>query len=308
MKKMICIVILFASYILPQQVDTADFFPMQIGNYWEYAANTINGPEYMSTTVIGDTLMPNGNTYYIFAEKRFYNPNYYSYIWYLRKDTNKIYYYFGDSIACTTREYKYLDFEIKDSSLWSICRDLGTAVGNSRGIVKTYYDYNYYSYFQRPLETKQFEDIYVDSADTTWTPGEGSKPISVSKSIGIVRQFIFLDGDYWLQGAIINGVRFGTITDIKEEKLTIPITFKIEAYPNPFNSTATLKISLPSSGIIELSIYNMLGQKITTILAEYKSSGHYNIKYNADNLSSGTYFVVLKQNGYITTNKIILLK
>ena len=288
-------------------IDTTDFFPMQNGNYWEYAATTIDGPVYFGTTVIGDTIMPNGKAYKILAEK-YINISGSRYTWYFRKDSNKVYYSFPYPNICSNEEYKYLDFDIKDSSLWPICRDLGMAVGNARGIARTFYDYIYYRFLQKPLETKQFEDVYIDSTDTTWTPGEGSRPIRIAKGIGIVRQFIFNDGDYWLQGAIINGVKFGTITDVKEEKLIIPTNLKVEAYPNPFNSTVTLKLSLPRSGFTEVSLYNILGQKIKTILEEYKPSGSYSIKYNADNLSSGVYLLMLRQNQFISQQKIILLK
>jgi len=124
----------------------------------------------------------------------------------------------------------------------------------------------------------------------------------------MVWQLRFNDGEYYLQGAIINGVKFGTITDVKEKESVIPTKFKVEAFPNPFNSTITLKLSLPYSGFTELSIYNILGQKINTIWEAYKPSGKYNIKYYADNLSSGVYLVLLKQNQLFSEQKIILLK
>ncbi len=304
MKLKILLFLFLPQVFLSAQIDTTDFFPMQTGNYWEYAASTLNGPVYFGTTVIGDTLMPNGKTYKILKDK-YINITGQSFIWYFRKDTNKVYFAYPYA-GCTNQESIYLDFSLPDSTVWEVCG--GGPSGNARGIAKTYYDYTYYNFLQKPLETKQFEDVYIDSIDTIWTPSDGSMPIWLAKGIGIVREFIFLDGDYRLQGAIINGVRFGTITDVKEEKLSIPANFIVEAYPNPFNSTVTLKLSLPHSGFTEVSLYNILGQKVKTILEEYKSSGNYNIKYNADNLSSGIYLVLLKQNQLISKQKIILLK
>ncbi len=288
-------------------VDTTDFFPLQIGNYWEYAAFTADGYVYFSIAVIGDTIMPNGKNYKIFAEKYFYNPNYYSYIWFFRKDSGNAYrYYGGDSTQCDKGEDKYFDFSLSDSSVWKVCAG---SCGNARGITKTYNDDTYYSYFKKSLETKVFLNVQIDSADTIWAPCvDGSIPIWIAKGIGIVRELRFNDGDYWLQGAIINGVKFGTITDVSNKRITTPFNFKIEAYPNPFNSTVTLNVSLPTSGLISVSIYNILGQKIKAIFENYKSAGNYSLKYNADNLNSGVYFILLKQNQMITTQKIILLK
>jgi len=290
-------------------IDTTDFFPMQIGNYWEYAAFTADGYVYFSTAVIGDTIMNNGKTYKIFAEKRFYNPDYYSYIWFFRKDSGNAYqYYGGDSAQCGKGEDKYFDFSLQDSSAWKVCTDLGPC-GNARGIARTYYDYTYYEYLKKPLETKAFWNVQIDSADTIWAPCvDGSIPIWIAKGIGIVRKLIPSDGDYWLQGAIINGVKFGTITDVREREANSLKNFKLEVFPNPFNSTVTLKISLPHSGSTKLTIYNTLGQKIKTIMEAFKPAGNYNINYNADNLSSGVYLVLLKQNQTILTQKIILLK
>ncbi|HED08658.1 MAG TPA: hypothetical protein ENI57_11120, partial [Ignavibacteria bacterium] len=251
MKLKILLFLFLPQVFLSAQIDTTDFFPMQTGNYWEYAASTLNGPVYFGTTVIGDTLMPNGKTYKILKDK-YINITGQSFIWYFRKDTNKVYFAYPYA-GCTNQESIYLDFSLPDSTVWEVCG--GGPSGNARGIAKTYYDYTYYNFLQKPLETKQFEDVYIDSIDTIWTPSDGSMPIWLAKGIGIVREFIFLDGDYRLQGAIINGVRFGTITSIEDEQKAIPDTFKIEAYPNPFNSTVVIKISLPSAGFTEITLY-----------------------------------------------------
>jgi len=166
-KLKILLFLFFSQIFISAQIDTTDFFPMQTGNYWEYAAFTINGPEYISISVIGDTLMPNGNVYKAFAEKRFYNPNYYSYIWFFRKDSNKVYFAYPYA-GCTNQESIYLDFYSPDSTVWEVCG--GGPSGNARGIARTFYDYTYYNFLQKPLETKLFYDVYIDSADTIWNP------------------------------------------------------------------------------------------------------------------------------------------
>jgi hypothetical protein len=276
---------------------------MQIGNYWEYMAITIEGPKYFSIKVIGDTLMPNGKEYKIFYNK--YLDLSSEGTWYDRKDSNEVYRYFGDSISCETMEYKHLDFSIPDSSIWNICSD---ANGGSRGIAWTLYDYTYYNFLNKPNEAKQFEDIEITSTDTMWTPFLSPGPIVLNKGLGIVWYFRFSDGSYYLQGAIINGIKMGTITEVRSKEIVFPQEYSLKSYPNPFNSTTNIEIILPHSNVSELSIYNILGQKVASLFEEYKMAGNYNIKFNADHLTSGLYIIVLKQNNIMLKEKIILIK
>lgn len=279
-------------------VDTSDFFPLQNGNIWSFAASTIYGPEYLNVKVIKDTLLPNGQVYKYISG--YFGESYY------RTDSNKIYQYYGDSVACSEREFKYLDFTANDSASWEICRDLGSC-GNARGISSTYYDYTYYTYLNKPLETKHFQGVLLDGNDTIWTPCDGSE-YWFSKAIGISRIFIFNVGDFWLQGAIINGHQFGTLVNVEDEINIIPSTFKLQAYPNPFNSRVNFNITLPKNGMTEIYLFNILGEKVSTILNDYKSSGNYNIQFNANNLTTGIYLATLRQGLKSTTQKIILLK
>lgn len=301
--KKIFLISLIAINFTAAQVDTTDWFPMQTGNYWEYMAWTGDGPKYFSVKVMGDTLMPNGKEYKIFYKKYFDTSS--DFTWYFRKDTNKILSYYGDSIACNNREYIYLDFIIPDSSIWNICQDV---YGGSRGIAFTFNDNTYYNFLNKSNEAKQFEDVEITSTDTIWTSFLSLGPIVLNKGLGVVWYFLYSDGSYYLQGAIINGIKMGVITDITKEDNSIPISFSLQSYPNPFNSTTNFKINLPESDFIELSVYNILGQKVATILDEYRTAGSYSVQFSANNLSSGVYLAVLKQNKFILKEKIILLK
>jgi len=106
-----------------------------------------------------------------------------------------------------------------------------------------------------------------------------------------------------------------------EEDIIIPITqTKLSNYPNPFNPSCagrspstTIKLDLAESGKIELSIYNIKGQKVKTLMDAYSSKGIFELVWrgtdeNGNKVSSGQYFVKLKQNGKITVSKIMLLK
>ena len=301
--KHIILLSLFAFSFTAAQVDTTDWFPMQTGNYWEYMAWSGEGPKYFGIKILGDTLMPNGKEYKIFYKKYFDTSS--DFTWYFRKDTNKIWAYYGDSIACNNREYIYLDFIIPDSSIWNICQDV---YGGSRGLALTFNDNTYYNFLNKINEAKQFEDVEITSTDTIWTSFLSLGPIVLNKGLGVVWYFLFSDGSYYLQGAIINGIKMGVITDVKDEENTIPEQFYLKAYPNPFNSTVNFSIYLPTTEFSELLLYNILGQKVATIFAGYKSAGDHSLQFSSDQLSSGIYIAVLKQKELIMKEKIILLK
>lgn len=85
-------------------------------------------------------------------------------------------------------------------------------------------------------------------------------------------------------------------------------------YPNPFNPSTTIKFQIPAIGNqleyahTTLKVYDLIGNEVALLLNEQKSPGIYEVKWNADNLSSGVYFVQLKAGGIVVTRKVLLSK
>ncbi len=79
-------------------------------------------------------------------------------------------------------------------------------------------------------------------------------------------------------------------------------------YPNPFNPTTEITFAIPVSGNTTLAIYNILGQKVKTLVSKEMSAGSYTYQFDASTLSSGTYFYKLQSNDYSSIKKMILLK
>ncbi len=79
-------------------------------------------------------------------------------------------------------------------------------------------------------------------------------------------------------------------------------------YPNPFNPTTTINFSLPKSCITKLEVYNLLGEKVKTIVNERLEAGAYHLKFNGNNLTSGIYFYRLQSDSYQKVKKMLLLK
>ena len=85
-------------------------------------------------------------------------------------------------------------------------------------------------------------------------------------------------------------------------------------YPNPFNPATTIKYALPQAADVELTVYNVVGQVVRTLVAEHQSAGRYVVEWDATNdnghsLSSGMYFYRLQAGGeFHEVKKMLLLK
>jgi len=80
------------------------------------------------------------------------------------------------------------------------------------------------------------------------------------------------------------------------------------AYPNPFNQTTTITYRLDALAHVELSIYNLTGQKIVDLLSAQQAPGIYRIPWNAENCASGIYFVRLMVAGQTQYRKLVLIR
>ena len=89
----------------------------------------------------------------------------------------------------------------------------------------------------------------------------------------------------------------------------MPFSFMLKNnYPNPFNASTNISFDLPSSGEINLSIYNLLGQRVETLVDEVMEPGHYIITWDASVYSSGIYFYQLTAGSKIITKRMTLVK
>ena len=122
-----------------------------------------------------------------------------------------------------------------------------------------------------------------------------SNPIGGSKFQYRLKQ-IDNDGQYEYSKAI-------------EVNLEAPKKFELsQNYPNPFNPVTTIRYNIPEAANVKLTLFNILGQEIRTLVNEFKESGVQTVNFDASELNSGMYIYKLESGTAVQTRKMILLK
>ena len=96
---------------------------------------------------------------------------------------------------------------------------------------------------------------------------------------------------------------------------TLPAAFSLaDNYPNPFNPATTIQYALPQAADVELTVYNVVGQPVRTLVAEHQNAGRYVVEWDATNdsghsLAAGMYLYRLQAGGeFLEVKKMLLLK
>ena len=126
---------------------------------------------------------------------------------------------------------------------------------------------------------------------------------------------IFQDGYYSQAGVYLFSVIDSSSTDISyniNEFLTD--NFKIyQSYPNPFNPVTNIRYDLAKDSLVNISIYDMVGRKVSTLVRSRQSAGYKTVQWNATNdagepLSAGLYLYMIEAGQIRQMKKMVLLK
>ncbi len=288
------------SNCLAQSDTTVTFhYPLNIGDYWEYRIN-VSGLIVIGTKqVTGDTLMPNGKTYRVI--KQDFTPFGAGTSYFRVSDSLEVYLYLGSWFEGEEELVYKLRLRIGDS--WRLQRP-------------TLWD----SAFVRVDELTKMQildrNLHVFTINEYGLPDSlpGGPTISVADSLGDIGSGYEMSIST-LEGAIIAGKRYGTLTDVvKEDDLIIPKTFELlPNFPNPFNQETTLSFTIEQTQHIALTIYNARGEQIANLLNEQKRPGHYQIVWKSidekgAHLTSGIYFSRLVGDKVSRAKKLILVR
>ncbi len=279
------IFLLFSVTILPQQ---PNFLPLEIGN--EYQIN--NGISYFFGIIERDTVYPNGKTYFTLPRPIFEFDD-------TRVDE------FGNiyttvvpltGITGTLDEYMIFKADAQDGEIWPVAWGLPVidTLYAELIITETWY------VFDR-LRTIKAILLYANSGPPyVYVLAEG---------IGQIREDWDDGTTVLLNYAKVGGTVYGNIVGIDDDENINQLSFSVsQNYPNPFNPETRINYVIKENGLVQLTVYNILGQTVKELINEIQSAGSHSVNFNAVDLPSGVYIYTLQVNGYTSSNKMLLLK
>ena len=140
-------------------------------------------------------------------------------------------------------------------------------------------------------------------AATDKTLSEVTSIIAMRKSTEN-RNYVFIG----TRGTGVWEYKYSTITSIGENTNLLKKFILFQNYPNPFNPETTIKYELPKEANVQLTIYNILGQKAVELVNSFQKAGRYEVNWNAKDFASGVYIYQIKAGELIKSKKLILLK
>ena len=116
--------------------------------------------------------------------------------------------------------------------------------------------------------------------------------------------------NYEDNGWYIDDVRIeGIITAVHENSDLYPREYKLmQNYPNPFNPLTNIQFSLPKASHAKIEVFNILGQKVASLVDEKRPAGYYTVQFDARNLSTGLYFYKIQAGTFSQVRKMLLTK
>ena len=100
------------------------------------------------------------------------------------------------------------------------------------------------------------------------------------------------------------------LVGVDEQKNQLgPASFSLsQNYPNPFNPSTRIEFSLPRAGFTTLTVFNMLGEKVATVVSDHMNAGNHTVRWDATGQPSGVYLYRLEASGFTQTRRMIVLR
>jgi hypothetical protein len=166
-------------------------------------------------------------------------------------------------------------------------------------------DINYEIYYKRSTDeglTWGTDTRLTNNSAVSWYP---SVAVSGSTVHVVWQDLRDLDGGeiYYKRDPI------GNPTGIEIISSEVPEGFKLgQNYPNPFNPSTIIAYDLPAAGHVTLSVYDVLGGEVQTLVNESQAAGRYKVEFDATGLASGVYLYRITAGSFVQTRKLMLLR
>lgn len=166
-----------------------------------------------------------------------------------------------------------------------------------------------------PLTVSFFNYSWQGAQSFEWDFGDGISsterdPVHIYQSAGKFTVTLTVTGPTGqVSERKLNLVRAAMATSVRNENEALPTDFALfQNYPNPFNPSTTIEFTLPGAGFVSLTVFNIIGDEVATVVSEKLDAGQHKVHWNAEELSSGVFFYRLQSGSNVRTKKLLLLK
>jgi hypothetical protein len=172
-----------------------------------------------------------------------------------------------------------------------------------------------YAYRPVPMPANGFE-VQLEIGDLRYSNFWDMLPDENVNYLGLTYQYYTQNGNNYTTlyqrrflGNYTTGAAIATTGVEEQTGGTMPKSYALEQnYPNPFNPTSDIRYQISEFGQVRLAVFDLLGREVAVLVNESKAPGTYSARFNANGLSSGTYFYRLQSGNFVETKKMMLMK
>ena len=230
-----------------------------------------------------------------------------------------------DTLTDTTVFYNHANSGLPDNSVYAIAIDASGNkwIGTDGGLAE--FDgtnWTVYNTSNSGLSSNYIYAIVIDASGNKWigtrygglAEFDGANwTVYGTWNSGLPDNYVHAvaidaSGNKWI------GTRYGGLavysggTGIEEENDEKVEIGRMKVYSNPFTGITRIRYSVPEDVDVNIAIYNLLGQKVATLVNGNRKAGYYTVTWDGSKLSAGIYFIKLKAGSFKQTEKIILMK
>ncbi|HEX9974490.1 MAG TPA: FlgD immunoglobulin-like domain containing protein [bacterium] len=266
------------------------YFPLQVGNWWTFS-------KAITETII-DSMKISDNLYFQFDQ----------------------FCHFPNALLRMTSDNKLL---LRDNAMEQVWLDFSANIGDSWKVFAQGGVSEWTVHLQSKTDTVKVPAGYFTNCYRFWFQFSGADndwEEWYAPGVGPVKRTLYGFGliEYPLSAAYVNGFYLPTKIDETPESSKPDQFYLYPNYPNPFNGTTVIPFDLPHSSYVVLEIYNIMGKKVRTLLADQKPAGHFEVQWNGTDelnqtVASGIYFCRLQATKapgevLVWVRKLVLLR